>query len=161
TGAETDTPFRWLDGATVARSGFANAAPGGRESNGTLYLCRAYYRNGVHLGEVYAGKCNIGWGGREQVLASGFEVLVNTRPDAVASLVANWVPAPASGVAYVGNHPMRGTLPMRVCRAYHRNGVHPGKEWEGKCNIGWGGQEVAVTPYEVLQLGFDRTKWVQ
>ena len=40
--------------------------------------------------------------------------------------------------------------PLPVCRAAHQNGVHPGKFWQGRCYIGWGGQEVAVEKFEML-----------
>lgn len=41
---------------------------------------------------------------------------------------------------------------LYVCRANYKGGVHPGKVRKafGACNIGWGGKEVAVNPYEVL-----------
>lgn len=37
-----------------------------------------------------------------------------------------------------------------VCRANYRGGVHPGKLFQGRCNIGWGGSEVTLSQYEVL-----------
>ncbi|MEJ8835577.1 DM9 repeat-containing protein [Ramlibacter sp. AN1133] len=42
-----------------------------------LFICRASYRNGVHPGKVRPGfgGCNIGWGGREEVVAR-YEVLL-------------------------------------------------------------------------------------
>jgi len=40
--------------------------------------------------------------------------------------------------------------PLPVCRAAHQGGVHPGKFWQGRCYIGWGGQEVAVERFDVL-----------
>ncbi|MCX7855749.1 MAG: DUF3421 domain-containing protein, partial [Anaerolineae bacterium] len=38
--------------------------------------------------------------------------------------------------------------PLAVCRAGFRGGVHPGKVVAGHCNIGWGGKEESVKPYE-------------
>jgi hypothetical protein len=52
-----------------------------------------------------------------------------------------------------------GASPLRVCRAANVNGWHPGKEWAGKCNIGYGGKEVAEGVYQLLQLGFDKVGW--
>lgn len=40
--------------------------------------------------------------------------------------------------------------PLLACRAAHQNGVHPGKMWQGRCYIGWGGQEVALERFELL-----------
>jgi hypothetical protein len=48
---------------------------------------------------------------------------------------------------------------MRVARAAYVGGWHLGKEWAGKCNIGYGGQEVAEGVYQVLSLGFDKSAW--
>lgn len=48
---------------------------GGKERGRTLPICRAKYKSGTHPGKVVAGKCNIGWGGKEIVLKK-FEVLV-------------------------------------------------------------------------------------
>ena len=55
----------------------ADAFIGGSENNGSrkLAVCRAAYQGGTHPGKVVAGKCNIGWGGKEIVL-NAFEVLV-------------------------------------------------------------------------------------
>ena len=49
------------------------AAPG----NEPLYICRATHNGGVHPGKLRAAfkGCNIGWGGRETVVAD-YEVLV-------------------------------------------------------------------------------------
>ncbi len=46
-----------------------------RYDGGVGHVCRANYKGGVHPGKVVAGKCNIGWGGREIVLTS-YEVLL-------------------------------------------------------------------------------------
>lgn len=58
-----------------------NAIVGGidHEQREQLYICRAYYTNGVHPGKILGKKCNIGWGTREIVLDQ-FEVLVSTNP---------------------------------------------------------------------------------
>ena len=48
---------------------------GGSETGRSLPVCRAAYKSGTHPGKVVAGKCNIGWGGKEIVLST-FEVLV-------------------------------------------------------------------------------------
>ena len=53
----------------------ANAFIGGSEPGRKLAVCRAPYKGGTHPGKVVAGKCNIGWGGKEIVLRT-FEVLV-------------------------------------------------------------------------------------
>jgi hypothetical protein len=68
-----------------------------------------------------------------------------------------WVPVgspPAQGAqpllaGFVAGQPGG---PLLACRAAHQNGVHPGKVWQNKCYIGWGGQEVALDKFETLSL---------
>ncbi|MCC7261719.1 MAG: DUF3421 domain-containing protein [Candidatus Latescibacteria bacterium] len=44
-----------------------------------------------------------------------------------------------------------GNLRLAVCRASFQDGVHPGKYFNGQCNVSWGGKEVArTTDYQVL-----------
>jgi hypothetical protein len=44
-----------------------------------------------------------------------------------------------------------GGFTLYVCRARQQDGVHPGKFFNGQCNISWGGQEIALTSgYELL-----------
>jgi hypothetical protein len=62
----------------------ANAYIGGQEPDRTLPVCRAAHQNGVHPGKIVAGRCNIGWGGAEVVLAQ-FEVMTLVPPVAQAS----------------------------------------------------------------------------
>jgi hypothetical protein len=66
------TAFHW---AKVNGAVPANAVIGGSEPGRTLPICHAAYNGGVHPGKVVAGKCNIGYGGKEIVLTS-YEVLV-------------------------------------------------------------------------------------
>jgi hypothetical protein len=47
---------------------------GGYEGRNWMRVCRAKHNNGLHVGKEVSGRCNIGWGGREIVLAQ-YEVL--------------------------------------------------------------------------------------
>ena len=51
----------------------------GHEPNGTvLYTCRGYFEGGLHPGsKTYSGECNFGWGGLEQSLSGGFDILTD------------------------------------------------------------------------------------
>jgi hypothetical protein len=40
--------------------------------------------------------------------------------------------------------------PLSICRIVYRGGVHPGKLVAGNCHIGWGGQAISATHYEVM-----------
>ncbi len=118
-----------------------NAVMGGQERGRTLPICRGAYQGGTHPGKLVAGKCNIGWGGREITLGS-FEILTSNN----ARLA--WVPGPtAAGMVIGGQEPGR-TLP--ICRGAYQGGTHPGKLVAGKCNIGWGGREITLGSFEVL-----------
>jgi len=65
---------RWL--AASGGSLVPGAFVGGTEANGQpLFVCRASYQGGVHVGKVVGATCNFGWGGRE-IGAPAYEVLV-------------------------------------------------------------------------------------
>ncbi len=58
-------------------TGLTGAFVAGQENGGPLYLCQAHYQDsgllgridhGTHTGKVINGKCNVEWGGREQVI---------------------------------------------------------------------------------------------
>jgi hypothetical protein len=161
TGLPDMGPYAWVDGPSeVAKNpGLSSAVLGGQEGSIKLYVCRAQLQDGVHTGKFFNGQCNIGWGGQELSLTTGYQLLVNTQPNLANFLPQTWV-APATPAATTFHGGTVGNTQMRVCRASHNNGFHPGKEWAGKCNIGWGGQEIASTSYEVLSLGFNKSNWM-
>jgi hypothetical protein len=41
-----------------------------------LYVCRGSHRDGVQVGKLFNGRCNLGWGGHEISLGD-FEILVD------------------------------------------------------------------------------------
>ena len=116
---------------------------GGREPGRTLPVCRAAFNKGVHPGKVVAGKCNIGWGGKERTFTS-YQVLV------ASSKSFRWMKTTGrlpKGAYVGGKEPGRSLV---ICRAPLNKGVHPGKVVAGKCNIGWGGKEHTLRPFEAL-----------
>jgi hypothetical protein len=119
---------------------FPNDAVNGGEENGApLYVCRGSYRGGTHPGKIVAGKCNIGYGGKEVVL-DRFERLVgNGRWD---SPRMNYM-----GAFVAGNE---NGKPLYLCRGKFAGGVHPGKVVADKCNIGYGGEEKLLSQFEVF-----------
>jgi hypothetical protein len=130
--------LRWVRGPNVP----VNSVIGGQEPGRQLPVCRAAYQTGVHPGKVIEGKCYIGWGGSEIALA-GFEILTSD------GVNLGWI----AGPAVPGNAVIGGQEPGRqlaVCRTAYSSGVHPGKVIEGRCFIGYGGQEVALPSFEVL-----------
>ena len=137
------------------------------------YVCRATYAGGKHPGKVVAGKCNIGYGGKE-VLLRRFETLLEPPPPpppapapvgvrpaigtpATPTLTAqtdgkpsySWVPrGRGKGQRIIGGKERGRQLPL--CRAPFRGGKHPGKVVAGKCNFGYGGKEILSADFEIL-----------
>ena len=81
-------------------------------------------------------------------------------PVTTASAPQTTTPAPAAGAlswvagpAIPPNAVIGGKAHGRdllICRGTLQDGVHPGKVWEGKCHIAWGGKEVPLNVFEVL-----------
>jgi hypothetical protein len=114
---------------------------GGAERGRKLAVCRASYKGGTHPGKVVAGKCNIGWGGKEIVIRK-YQVMT------AKGVKLSWAKGPsARGMVYGGAE--RGRK-LAVCRASYKGGTHPGKVVARKCNIGWGGREIALKTFQVL-----------
>ncbi|VVC76753.1 hypothetical protein AQUSIP_20790 [Aquicella siphonis] len=57
---------------------------------------------------------------------------------------------PLPSHAVVGGGQSFPPASLFVCRGNYRGGVHPGKLYKGRCNIGWGGNEIVLSHYEVL-----------
>jgi hypothetical protein len=137
--------LRWSPASNGSVPG--GAVSGGHEAGGeALYVCRAQYNGGTHGGKIRSafGGCNIGWGGKE-VTISSYDVLIDVRP--------HW--AAAQGGAILPNAVPAGSengQTLYICRARFENGIHSGKirqDFHG-CNIGYGGREHTVNPYELL-----------
>lgn len=117
---------------------------GGWEPGRTLYVCRGWYRRGMHPGKIVGSNCNIGWGGSE-VLLYHYEVLVGDNSE------VSWVDASYGGVpdgAVSGGYEP-GRPYLYICRAYHE-GWQPGKLVGENCNFGYGGAELLSPNYQVL-----------
>jgi hypothetical protein len=125
-----------------------NAISGGEENGQPLFVCRASYMGGTHPGKVVADKCNIGYAGKEVVL-DRYEVL--TGNGRWGSQRMNFIGAFAAG--------SESGRTLYLCRGSFAGGVHPGKVVEGKCNIGYAGEEKILTQFEVFyELGVN---WVR
>lgn len=143
----------------------ANAFVGGKEPGRTLFVCRTPYKGGMHPGKVVAGKCNIGYGGREIVAAKYQVMVVAQRPVAppTASLPkgmgwalarGNKLPAGAVGGGYE-----RGR-PIFLCRAPFQGGLLPGKLVGKRCVISNRGREVSAPKYQVLVRAGQAVRWM-
>ncbi|HEX7708671.1 MAG TPA: DM9 repeat-containing protein [Thermoanaerobaculia bacterium] len=143
-------PYAWVSPGQLGGN-FSRVVVGGQEGSTPLYVCRAPYVNGYHPGKYIGGRCNIGWGTSEHALTDNIQVLVNMLQTPNESLLLgfpqNWL-GPETQLGFDGGTQDK----LRVCRASYNNGLHPGKEWDNKCFIGWGGNAVPITPYQVLSL---------
>ncbi len=65
-----------------------------------------------------------------------------------------WVPIkpkqPLPRGGYEGGYDVTFAAPLGVCRMRHEGGVHPGKLFDGKCNIGYGHTEIVSEEYDFL-----------
>jgi hypothetical protein len=111
-------------------------------------VCRVTYQGGVHAGRITGANCDIGYGGKE-LAVSGAEVLVirSARPSWIAAGAQGQVPAQAI-LAGFGDGQWRA-----VCRAIAGGPMRAGKVVGGYCNIGFGGKEIPVRPFQVLTVG--------
>ncbi len=146
-----------------------NAVIGGYEQGRVLYICQAYFNNGLHPGKVVEHRCNIGWGGKEHAIHD-FKILVGTAEmlwadrygieampavdqfrirdhiDKTSIYLDDWYP-------FRGGYENTGT-PLVICSAQHfifqggvqrhSKGRHPGKIVNGNCNFGYGGDEIVI-----------------
>ncbi len=121
--------------------------PPGHEADGPgLYIARAYYAGGRHIGKVRQeyGAALIPYGGKE-VRVPKYEVYVGRLRWAKA--VDGKVPPHAIRAGQE-----KDGKPLYVARAHYEDGVHIGKVGPhlGCARIPLAGQEVGVNQYEVL-----------
>lgn len=57
---------------------------------------------------------------------------------------------PLPNDAIIGGGQSNPQATLYVCHASYNGGVHPGKLFNGNCNISWGGNEIVLSQYEVL-----------
>ena len=137
------TAFSWVayHGGTLPDNAVNAAAAGEAQST----VCRVSYQNGVHAGRVAGSNCEIGYGGRDWGIGGG-EVLVAQQGR------TQWVSVPVGGPmppqAVVAG--IAAGMPMVVCRARHDASTDAGKVVNGYCNVGYGGKELTVRPFDVL-----------
>lgn len=108
-------------------------------------VCQADYNRGVHPGRVVGDNCVIGYGGREYGVAGGRVLIAKPEKVRWAAAAPN---TPIKGQAVVGGG--EAGRPLVVCRARQDNVLYAGKMVDGRCNIGLGGRELALQPFELL-----------
>lgn len=133
------------------------------------YVCRGSHAGGLHPGKVVAGRCNIGYGGKELRLSRYQVLLEPPRGPPPPPPGLSWQSPGTAGAVVAGRE---GSRNLVVCRGRHKSEWHPGKVVAGRCNIGYGGREILTTSYQVLvangvsarwsprQSGRDRSAWV-
>jgi len=130
------------------------AIEGGREKGGdVLYIARAYYEGGLHLGKAgrhFRKGAVIGYGGKE-VEVDTFEVLLGD-PRAVKWVAVNSNEFQVNRLVEGGKE--KDGTPLQIAQAYYKGGTHPGKYnkgFGGAC-IAYGGKEEIVQQFQVLIL---------
>lgn len=135
-------PLHWV------RSGTGYGLPpdafvGGTEDGQPLVVCRAPYLAGVYPGKVVKGNCNISYNSSE-VYQHVYEVLAGND--------GRWAPPqPGLAGAFIAGGENGG--PLFLCQAEYHGGVHPGKVYDGKCDISYAGSEEPVRQFNVLYAG--------
>jgi hypothetical protein len=139
---EDNQVFQWIIG--MINMAIPDAVVVGNDYGAnSYYVCQAFYEGGVHPGKVYAGNCNIGYGGYE-IVVPNYRILTGRG--------YHWVSAKFGQIpirAVMGGHESNGQ-PLYVCRAFYHGEKHPGKIVGSNCNFGWGGREIEKPYYEAL-----------
>jgi hypothetical protein len=171
-------PWKPEKGGDIDSSGSGTAVSGGIENNQPLYICRANYQGGMHIGKLRKdfGGCRISWNNKEHSVAA-YEVLhavpnVSTGCPTPVSFtplpsctpsplpqkpcVQEWVSSNIAAIppdAVIGGYEQSGE-PLFICRAVYKGAAHIGKirKGFGGCKFGWGGQEITVPTYETMTL---------
>ncbi len=140
--AVAQTGFQWVRSATGAIIP-GGAYVGGQEDGTPLLICRAPYLSGVYPGKMVKGNCNISYGGQE-IYLHDYDILVGQG--------GQWAPAqPGMAGAFIAGFENGG--PLYLCQATYRGGLHPGKIYDGKCDISFGGREIPIRAFNVFYLG--------
>ena len=137
------TDYDWAPGDNGSKP--FDAVRGGTDSDKQpLYFCRVYYINGFQPGKLNPNlqTCNFGYGGME-LTSTVYQVLapkwVSERDGVVPSYSFE------AGTDTDG-------VPLYFCRASYQGGLQPGTLKKGAgCYIGYGGQEILLSVYEVLR----------
>jgi hypothetical protein len=120
-----------------------DAFVGGSEDGQPLFVCRAPYLAGVYPGKVVKGNCNISYDGHE-IYQHDYEVL--------AGAGGHWgPPQPNLAGAFIAGGENGG--PLFLCQAEYHGGLHPGKIYDGKCDVSYDGSEEPVRHFNVLYAG--------
>ena len=144
--AHATVPGNWVRGPSAPAA--VTASGGGLHPN--MPVCRGRLDNGMHPGKLWAGSCNIGWGGVTKYVKD-YELLVGRYTWVTATVDGK----PANAVDGGSAGDAAGHVRLGVCEVFNGGDAswHPGKFYAGKCNYAWGGsdgdhlgKEIAVVP---------------
>jgi len=134
------------------------AIQGGGENGHPLYICRAYFEGGVHVGKAspnFAKGALIGWGGQEIEMGT-YEILIgDSRAIRWLDVHGGFAPEHVQQYRPVeGGHEIDGR-PIFVGQGLidgGRGGTHPGKIQLGGSGvlIPYGGEERELHDYKIL-----------
>lgn len=151
----SDLDFHWVrvkSGETPLHAIIA-AYDKGKPTN----ICRAKYLSGTHPGQLIENGCLISYGVKVFV-QKDYEVLVGDQANVEWGTLPLEYSYPDHSYPYCNNFviPILGGYEpdkkryLYVCRAMYLNNIYVGKMVDGKCNLGFDGEQSRVSVFEVL-----------
>ena len=140
--AAAQAEFEWVRSYTGALIP-GGAYVGGQEDGTPLLICRAPYLGGIYPGKLAKGNCNISYDSKE-IYLHDFDILVGQG--------GQWAPPqPGLAGAFIAGYERGG--PLFLCQAMYSGGLHPGKIYDGKCDISFAGREIPIRRFNVFYIG--------
>ena len=140
--AAAQAEFEWVRSYTGALIP-GGAYVGGQEDGTPLLICRAPYLGGIYPGKLVKGNCNISYDSKE-IYLHDFDILVGQG--------GQWAPPqPGLAGAFIAGYERGG--PLFLCQAMYSGGLHPGKIYDGKCDISYAGREIPIRRFNVFYIG--------
>jgi len=140
--AAAQAEFEWVRSYTGALIP-GGAYVGGQEDGTPLLICRAPYLGGIYPGKLAKGNCNISYDSKE-IYLHDFDILVGQG--------GQWAPPqPGLAGAFIAGYERGG--PLFLCQAMYSGGLHPGKIYDGKCDISYAGREIPIRRFNVFYIG--------
>ena len=149
----SNSGFNWVWSSSNQSNQPQNMINAAISGTANVYICHANYNNlGVHPGTLTKNGCLISYAGSAYV-ENNFQVLTGFRSITWrnANVLNQFLQNPASfqnTAPIIGGNEQGHNL--YVCRTYMNNRIHVGKIVGNNCNIGWHGQELLQSNYQVL-----------
>ncbi|QBR84136.1 DUF3421 domain-containing protein [Legionella israelensis] len=136
-------------------NGNNNAFIAGYFGNDPVYICRALYKEGYHVGQCLNDQCVITYAGKA-IVVDQFQILTANNPDKLQWLDESMMFAYNNKALSTGFEPIRPNKEnseirdLYSCRTIYNNRIHIGKMISGQCNIAFEGNEITLRSAQVL-----------